>query len=121
MPSSNAIKRKASTELPRLPSQAKAIIFRLGKAKPDTRIKVFDQWFHVHSAILLVEAEWFKRFLISGDKANAPIAGAWKYGIYILKISTYNTPDWLSSPSDYVTTVDQDGTWGLEASYKVSN
>ena len=62
--------------------------------KPDTRLTVLRQEFHVHSVILKLHSAFFRKFLDSEDKEVAPAFSAFRY--------------------DYVSVFDTDGTWGLE-------
>ena len=80
-------------------TQAKPIIFTLPGRVVDTRLQVFDKEFHVHSAILTLYSAFFRKFLDSADKTVAT---------------------GLQFQYDYKTCLDADGTWGLEASSKVS-
>ncbi|TGO50540.1 hypothetical protein BCON_0181g00070 [Botryotinia convoluta] len=57
---------------------------------------VFKQEFHVHSHILKERSNYFRKFLDSSDKQNAPV------------------PDSVLFRYDYSAVVDEDGTWGLE-------
>lgn len=45
------------------------IVFSQPGLKPDTRLTVFDQEFHVHSIILKLKSAFFRKFLDSPDKA----------------------------------------------------
>jgi hypothetical protein len=62
--------------------------------KPDARLTVFDQAFHAHSTILRIYSAFFRTFLDSPDKSPASASASFRY--------------------DYVSVVDDDGTWGLE-------
>jgi len=62
--------------------------------KPDVRLDVFDQQFHAHSAILRIYSAFFRTFLDSPDKTSPLASASFRY--------------------DYVSVVDDDGTWGLE-------
>lgn len=76
------------------------IVFKSPNAqKPDVRLKVFYQVFHVHSAILTLYSASFRTFLDSADKTAAAPSAPFRY--------------------DYVSVVDGNGTWGLEAVCKV--
>lgn len=75
------------------------IVFKSPGLKPDTSLKVFDQEFQVHSTILKLHSVFFRTFLDSADKTPAPASAIFKY--------------------NYVSAVDDDGTWGLEAASKV--
>jgi len=70
------------------------IVFKFPGLELDTRLKVFDQEFHVHSAILRLYSTFFRTFLDSPDKTPAPASALFRY--------------------EYVSVVDDDGTWGLE-------
>lgn len=78
------------------------LVFRLpDQQKPDFRFVVFDQEYHVHSMILKLYSNYFRKFLDSPDKSGN-----------------------ASSPStefryDYATAVDDDGAWALEPADRV--
>jgi hypothetical protein len=60
------------------------IVFTLLDAKPDVRLKVFDDVeFHVHSVVLKMHSAFFRKFLNSPDKQNNsnsnPPSGPFKY------------------------------------------
>ena len=65
--------------------------------EPDTRLKVFDQEFHVHSAVLRVESTFFRAFYDADDATPSPQgrgSGDFKY--------------------EWVTIIDDDGQgWSL--------
>ncbi|PMD62646.1 uncharacterized protein K444DRAFT_524777, partial [Hyaloscypha bicolor E] len=70
------------------------IIFKSPGLKPDVRLTVFGQVFHVHSIILKLHSNFFRKFLDSADKVAAPASASFQY--------------------DYVSVFDADGDWGLE-------
>jgi hypothetical protein len=73
------------------------IIFSSPDLKPDVRLKVFNQEFHVHSVILRLHSAYFRRFLDSPEKPDKAltVGGIFKY--------------------DYISIIDEDGgDWGLE-------
>ncbi|TVY34570.1 hypothetical protein LSUB1_G008005 [Lachnellula subtilissima] len=74
------------------------IIFKCPGLELDTRLNVFGQEFHVHSAILRLYSAFFRTFLDSPDKTPAPASAFFRY--------------------EYVSVVDDDGTWGLEVTLK---
>lgn len=74
------------------------IIFKFPGLKVDTRLKVFGQEYHVHSHILKLYSAFFRTFLDSPDKTPAPASALFRY--------------------EYVSVVDDDGTWGLEVALK---
>jgi hypothetical protein len=77
------------------------VIFILLGYIADTRLKVFEVEFYVHSIILKIGSIYFKKFLDSANKAASPSIITFQY--------------------EYVAIVDDDGeTWGLEAVFKVS-
>ncbi|CAG8955889.1 hypothetical protein HYFRA_00008739 [Hymenoscyphus fraxineus] len=90
-------------ELPSESSEAPAkqapIIFRLPHKTPDVRLVVFDQEYHVHSTILKLYSNYFRKFLDSPDKPGSSPSSLFKY--------------------EYVTVVDDDGIWALESAHKV--
>jgi hypothetical protein len=67
--------------------------------KPDTRLKVFKQEFHVHSLILKLHSNFFRKFLDSPDKPEGPASRYFQY--------------------EYVSVIDDDGMWALEPAAKV--
>ncbi|KAF7945862.1 uncharacterized protein EAE97_004900 [Botrytis byssoidea] len=73
------------------------IIYIFPGRQPDVRLMVFKQEFHVHSHILKEGSIYFRKFLDSPDKQDAP------------------GPDLALFRYDYSTVVDEDGAWGLEA------
>jgi hypothetical protein len=75
-----------------------AIVFAASGLKPDVRIKVFDQEFHVHSVVLKLHSAFFRRFLDVEDRASS-YSKTFRY--------------------DYISCVDVDGGWGLEAATEV--
>lgn len=92
-------KRKRSSEEA---ASFKPIIFVSPGNKSDVCLKVFKQKFYVHSHILKERSNYFRRFLDSPDKEDAPVAN--------LSLFRYN----------YSTVVDDDGIWGLESAAKVT-
>ncbi|KAI9648197.1 hypothetical protein NHQ30_002829 [Ciborinia camelliae] len=65
----------------------------------DVRINVFGKEYHVHSIILRLNSAYFRKFLDSGDKVPAEKTSLFRY--------------------DYISVVDEDGEWGLEAVQRV--
>jgi len=45
-----------------------AIVFQAPGLKPDVCLKVFDQEYHVHSVLLKLHSQFFRKFLDSPDK-----------------------------------------------------
>jgi hypothetical protein len=74
------------------------IIFK-ARVNADVHLRAFDTDFHVHSVILKIHSAFFSKFLDSADKTatltNPTPVGCFKY--------------------EWVTKVDEDGTWGLVA------
>lgn len=66
---------------------------------PDTRIKVFKKEYHVHSLILKLYSAYFRKFLDSPEKIPALAEAIFKY--------------------DYISVVDDDGSWALDPVSKV--
>jgi hypothetical protein len=66
----------------------------------DTCITVFGQDYHVHSTILKLHSNYFRKFLDSADKPNAAATAIFKY--------------------NYTTVVDDDGIWAVEPKSTVS-
>jgi lipocalin len=70
------------------------ISFATAGIKPDTSITVFDQAFHVYSLFLKIHSTFFRKFLDSPEKkGNTSTNPAFQY--------------------EWVTKVDDDGTWSL--------
>jgi BTB/POZ domain len=57
--------KKQKTDHPPKPP----IVFQAPGLKPDVCLKVFDQEFHVHSVLLKLHSEFFRKFHDSPDKA----------------------------------------------------
>ncbi|EPE24703.1 hypothetical protein GLAREA_08556 [Glarea lozoyensis ATCC 20868] len=76
-------------------ARLKPLVFRLHCMKPDMRIQVFEQIFHIHSVILKAHSEFFHKYLDSPDKKRAEPMSAFKYS--------------------WVTQIDDDGSWSLTA------
>jgi BTB/POZ domain len=71
------------------------IVFHSPGLKPDVRLTVFKQEFHVHSVILKLHSNSFRKFLDSPQKEAVPASSPFKY--------------------DYISVFDDDDiTWGLE-------
>jgi hypothetical protein len=88
-------KRKATEEALRESEGIQPVIFKSSGVKPDVRLRLFGiREFHVHSSILKLHSNYFRKFLDSPDKTPAAPSASWKY--------------------DYVSVVDEDGEWGLE-------
>lgn len=51
----------------------KPIVFHCPGQRPDVRLTVFNQVFHVHSTLLKLNSGFFRKFLDSPDKAT-PVA-----------------------------------------------
>jgi len=76
------------------------IIFASPGLKPDLRLRLFEKVeLHVHSIILKLYSNYFRRFLDSPEKKLAPESALFKY--------------------EYSTVIDEDGTWALEPDSKV--
>ncbi|TVY21572.1 hypothetical protein LARI1_G000514 [Lachnellula arida] len=76
------------------------IIFVSPGLQPDVRLRVFHQPFHVHSIVLKLHSNYFRKFLDSPDKSDGPASASFQY--------------------EYTTVVDEDGDWGLEAADKAA-
>ncbi|CAG8979884.1 hypothetical protein HYALB_00002658 [Hymenoscyphus albidus] len=77
-------------------------VYRLpGGLKPDVRLLVFNREYHVHSVILKLHSNYFRKFLDSPDKSSEPASVNFQY--------------------EYVTVVDGDGIWALEPANKVKD
>lgn len=70
------------------------VVFKSPGLQPDVRLKVFDTDFHVHSVVLKLHSNYFRRFLDAPDKPEGPASPLFRY--------------------EYSTVVDEDGTWALE-------
>jgi hypothetical protein len=70
------------------------IVFQSPGLKPDVRLTICGQEFHVHSVILKLHSNFFRKFLDSPDKEAAPASSPFKY--------------------DHVSVIDADGISGLE-------
>jgi len=71
-----------------------SFVFNARLLAADVRLRVFDAEFHVHSMILKLHSASFFKYQDSPHKArSAPNSGRFKY--------------------EWVTEVDDDGTWGL--------
>jgi hypothetical protein len=70
------------------------IVFQSPGLKPDVRLTVCGQEFHVHSVILKLHSNFFRKFLDSPEKEAAPASSPFKY--------------------DYASVIDADGFSGLE-------
>ncbi|KAG4428512.1 hypothetical protein IFR05_016001 [Cadophora sp. M221] len=55
------------------------IVFKARGLEIDTRLRVFDTVFHVHSTILKLHSQYFYRFLDSADKAAGTNDGGFEY------------------------------------------
>lgn len=75
------------------------MVFALPGLETDTRLEVFGVEVHVSSIIPKLGSKYFRKFLDSADKVAPPASSPFRY--------------------EYVTVVDDDGTWGLEAALKV--
>lgn len=92
-----AKKRKIAPKTPvHNPPSEPTVVFKSPGLEPDTRLRVFDTEFHVHSTILRLHSNYFRKFLDSPDKPERPAGATWRY--------------------DYATVIDDDGTWALEFS-----
>ncbi|KAE8450707.1 hypothetical protein EG329_006052 [Mollisiaceae sp. DMI_Dod_QoI] len=76
------------------------IVFTLRKAKPDVRFFVFDQEYHVYSAVLKVGSEFFQKYLEpSGGIAPTSTSPLFR--------------------SDWYTDVEDDGSWHLSSDVSI--
>ncbi|APA09303.1 predicted protein [Sclerotinia sclerotiorum 1980 UF-70] len=73
----------------------KPIILQHPGFENDIRLNVFGQEYHAHPIILKLNSAYFRKFLDSADKVPAVKRSLFSY--------------------DYVTVVDADGEWSLEA------
>lgn len=77
---------------------SKPVTFKARGLTVDTRLKVFNTVFHVHSVILKLNSHYFYTFLDSADKVDTPASGSTQFRY------------------DWVTKVDDDGKgWQLVA------
>jgi poly-beta-hydroxyalkanoate depolymerase len=93
MSTSASKKRKSDGELKT--ESSPPIIFEQPGFNVDVQLNVFGQEFRVHSIILRLYSAYFRKFLDSADKKSAPNSVVFIY--------------------EYVSVVDDDGEWGLEA------
>ncbi|KAL2070505.1 hypothetical protein VTL71DRAFT_13531 [Oculimacula yallundae] len=91
-------KRKRTSPAPQPvvhdPPAEEPIVFKSPGLVPDVRLRVFDTEFHVHSIILKLHSNYFRRFLDSADKPERPQDAPFRY--------------------EYITVIDDDGSWALE-------
>jgi hypothetical protein len=80
------------------------IVFKTPIARPDMRVKVFRKEFHIHSTILKLYSEYFRKFLDSPEKPS----------------TSSSNPSTTQFKYDYISIVDEDGEWGLEPVSMVS-
>lgn len=92
-------KKRPREESPDTGTATSPDVFFSPGLKPDTRFTVFEKEYHVHSVILKLHSNYFRRFLDSPDKEAAPVDALFKY--------------------DYVSVVDKDGSWALDPVSKV--
>ncbi|TVY39552.1 hypothetical protein LOCC1_G004464 [Lachnellula occidentalis] len=100
MPPKAASKKRPRAESGAAETGPAPIKFLSPGLKPDTRLMVFEQEFHVHSTILKLHSNYFRQFLDSPDKTGAPASALFQY--------------------EYVSVVDEDGTWALESTEKAT-
>lgn len=96
---SSTTKTTASTASTTAPDVQSA--FEFPGALTDTSLEVLGRMFYVESSVLKEHSEFFRRFLDSADKINTP------------------PPTNLDLRYEYVSVVDEDSFWGLEAKCKV--
>ncbi|QSZ36384.1 hypothetical protein DSL72_006260 [Monilinia vaccinii-corymbosi] len=91
-----------STSIPQKPDAGgnvkptfQPIIFQRPGFEIDVRLNVFGQEYLVHSIVLRLQSAYFRTFLDSADKVPAVKSSLFRY--------------------DYISVVDNDGEWGLEA------
>jgi hypothetical protein len=89
MPPKAASRKRPRAETIAVEKGPAPFIFVSPGLKPDTRLKVFKQEFHVHSLILKLHSNFFRKFLDSPDKPNGPASPHFQY--------------------EYVSVVDDDG------------
>src|ERR1039458_7906597 len=82
-------------------STSPTIVFDAPGHEVDIRLQVFQQEFHVHSVVLKLHSEFFRTFLDSPDKAIAPAR-----------------TDMMGFRYEWITKVDDDGSWHLVALQK---
>jgi hypothetical protein len=93
---SSRLSKKQKLEIDHEPENKPPITFKIRGLDLDTKLTVFSQEFHVHSAVLKVNSIFFRTFLDSVDKENSIVstAGKFKY--------------------EWVTKIDEDGKgWHL--------
>jgi hypothetical protein len=77
---------------------ANPIVFAASGLKPDVRIKVFEQEFHVHSVVLRLHSAFFRKLIDVEDRVSS-YSETFRY--------------------DYISCVDVGGGWGLEVATEV--
>lgn len=93
-------RRRTDSIVPKESSSATPpVIFETPGLKPGVRLTVFSAAFHCHSVLLKLHSSYFRQFLDSPDKSDAPASIRLRY--------------------EYVSVMDKDGTWGLEPADKV--
>ncbi|TVY31530.1 hypothetical protein LSUB1_G008456 [Lachnellula subtilissima] len=101
MPPKAASKKRPRAESSAADTKPAPFISLSPGLKPDTRLRVFEQEFHVHSTILKLHSNYFRRFLDSPDKTGALASPLFQY--------------------EYVSVVDEDRTWALYPIQKVEH
>lgn len=90
----NNYRKRRRSESPNDTQAQEPIVFQSPGLKPDVRLTICGQEFHVHSVILKLHSNFFRKFIDSPDKEAAPASFPFKY--------------------DYVSVIDADGISGLE-------
>jgi hypothetical protein len=97
-------KKRKTSKCNDKPTTPGPIIFKARGLNVDVRLRAFETEFQVHSVILKIHSAFFFKFLDSADKtttlANATPVGGFKY--------------------EWVTKVDEDGSWALVAKVKAN-
>ncbi|KAF8853704.1 hypothetical protein BDZ45DRAFT_694016 [Acephala macrosclerotiorum] len=74
------------------------VIFVSPGLKPDIRIKVYDKYeFHVHSVVLKLHSAYFRQFLSSPDKSDAPASSEFQYE-YVSTTGEEDEEGWMVEP-----------------------
>ncbi|KAL3425273.1 hypothetical protein PVAG01_02064 [Phlyctema vagabunda] len=110
----SAVKKRKTVHTTDVGNPSPIVPIRLacpGLGEVDTRIVVFKKEFHVHSTILKVYSGFFHAFLDSPEKAGHNSTSARALLDSPEKVAHNSTSTFRY---DYISVVDEDGTWGLE-------
>ncbi|KAL2070504.1 hypothetical protein VTL71DRAFT_13530 [Oculimacula yallundae] len=94
MAPSGSKKRHRVVSSPMEPEESAPIVYASPGLKPDVRIRILSDVYHVHSIILKLHSNYFRRFLDSPEKTGTRASAEFEY--------------------EYVAVFDEDGTFALE-------